>query len=84
MTCTGFEALAGQSDDVLCRQDASTREPASGGPATGCSKQLARGSETTGRSSWLMEPTRLETTPDELEKALEDHETIVTSLVATP
>jgi len=34
--------------------------------------------------SRLLAPTRLETTPEELEKALEEHETIVISLVATP
>ena len=38
----------------------------------------------TPRLSWLLEPTLLETTPGELAEALQNHDTIVTSLVAIP
>ncbi len=53
------------------------------GPPAG-SEPTKRGTGVGVGGSRLLAPTRLETTPEELEKALEEHETIVTSLMATP
>ncbi len=54
------------------------------GSASRRGEEPEEGEAMTPRSSWLLEPTRLETTPEELEEALEKHDTIVTSLVAMP
>ena len=75
-------AVVQETVHMLRRPDIITHELANGRQAVG------RGEEPepvlNRRSSWLLEPTRLETTPEELKKALKKYKTIVTSLVATP
>ena len=55
---------------------------ACGPPAAISATQRSEGQDVS--RSGLLAPTRLVTTPEELEKALEEHETIVIALVATP